>query len=81
MYACYPKTVSVCQGSGVITAISEKIAEHEDMSTNGIDLAKAVFQIRGVDNRGKIVLCKQLSRVKTKFFANLTRCLVGEGPW
>jgi transposase len=47
------------------------------MSTNGIDLAKAVFQIRGVDNRGKIVLCKQLSRVKTKFFANLTRCLVG----
>jgi transposase len=51
------------------------------ISTNGIDLAKAVFQIRGVDNRGKIVLCKQLSRVKTKFFANLTRCLVGEGPW
>jgi hypothetical protein len=44
----------------------------------GIDLAKNVFQIHGVDERGKAVLKKQLKRHQVlAFFANLSTCLVG----
>ena len=42
------------------------------ITTIGIDLAKEVFQIHGVDDHGKTMLRKQLRRNKlTKFFANL----------
>ena len=44
----------------------------------GIDLAKAVFQVHGVDARGKAVLRKQLRRAQlASFFARLPPCLVG----
>lgn len=42
------------------------------ITTIGIDLAKEVFQIHGVDEYGKAVLRKQLRRGQmTEFFANL----------
>ena len=48
------------------------------ITTIGVDLAKEVFQIHGVDEHGKIVLRKQLRRGKmAKFFANLEPCLIG----
>lgn len=48
------------------------------ITTIGIDLAKEVFQIHGVNEYGKIVLRKQLRRsAMTKFFANLAPCLIG----
>jgi transposase len=48
------------------------------ITTIGIDLAKNVFQIHGVDQRGKTVLKKQLKRTQmAMFFANLPPCLVG----
>jgi transposase len=44
----------------------------------GIDLAKNVFQIHGVNQRGKAVLRKQLRRDQVlDFFANLPPCLIG----
>ena len=44
----------------------------------GIDLAKNVVQVHGVDERGKAVLKKQLKRDQvTVFFANLPPCLIG----
>lgn len=44
----------------------------------GIDLAKNVFQIHGIDERGKTSLKKQLKRDQVaSFFANLPPCLVG----
>lgn len=44
----------------------------------GIDLAKEVFQVHGVDDHGKTVLRKQLRRDRmTNFFANLAPCLIG----
>lgn len=44
----------------------------------GVDLAKAVFQVHGVDYQGKAVLRKQLKRAQfLKFFATLPPCLVG----
>ena len=44
----------------------------------GIDLAKQSFQLHGVDNTGKTVLLKKLSRNKlSAFIANLPPCLIG----
>ena len=44
----------------------------------GIDLAKNVFQLHAVDERGKIVLRRQLRRDQmAAFFANLPPCLIG----
>jgi transposase len=48
------------------------------ITTIGIDLAKNVLQVHGVDARGKVVLKKQLKRDQmAAFFANLPPCLIG----
>ena len=48
------------------------------ITTVGIDLAKAVFQVHGVDAHGKTVLKKQIKRTQMpEFFANLSPCLIG----
>jgi len=48
------------------------------ITTVGIDLAKDVFQVHGVDAHGKAVLRKQLKRKDVvSFFANLEPCLIG----
>lgn len=48
------------------------------ITTIGIDLAKEVFQVHGVDVHGKAMLRKQLRRSEmVKFFANLEPCLIG----
>ena len=48
------------------------------ITTIGIDLAKSVFQVHGVDERGKAALKKQVRRAQMlPFFANLTPCLIG----
>ena len=47
-------------------------------TTIGIDLAKIVFQIHGVDERGKVSVRKQLKRAEmSSYFANLEPCLIG----
>lgn len=44
----------------------------------GIDLAKNVFQVHGVDKAGKTCLRKQVKRDQmASFFANLSPCLIG----
>jgi transposase len=48
------------------------------VTTVGIDLAKNVFQVHGVDQQGKPVLRRQLKRKDVvSFFANLPRCMIG----
>lgn len=48
------------------------------LTTVSIDLAKTVFQLHGVDERGKTVLKKQLKREQVApFFAQLEPCLIG----
>lgn len=47
-------------------------------TTIGLDLAKSVFQVHGVDAHGKVVLSKRLRRdAVLAFFANLPPCTVG----
>jgi transposase len=44
----------------------------------GFDLAKNVFQVHGIDERGKAALRKQLKRQQvTRFFTQLPPCLIG----
>ena len=55
-----------------------------EVSTIGLDLAKAVFQARGADPSGAVVFRKKLRRDQLlAFFAGQPRCLVaipGIGP-
>jgi transposase len=49
-----------------------------EVTTIGLDLAKHVFQVHGVDASGATVLRKQLRRGQVvAFFAALPRCVVG----
>src|SRR5215469_1339265 len=49
-----------------------------EVTTIGLDLAKHVFQVHGVDASGAVVLRKQLRRGQVvAFFAGLPRCRVG----
>ena len=44
----------------------------------GIDLAKSVFQLHGVDSHEKVVLRKQMNRSQMlAYFKNLPACLIG----
>lgn len=48
------------------------------ITTIGIDLAKNLFQVHGVDEHGKVLLKKQFKRdLMIPFFANLSPCLIG----
>ena len=48
------------------------------ISTIGLDIAKNVFQVHGIDAAEKVVVRKQLRRGQVlKFFASLRPCLVG----
>src|SRR5580658_6814979 len=49
-----------------------------EVSTIGLDIAKAVFQVHGIDDAGAVVIRKRISRVKMlEFFAELPPCLLG----
>jgi transposase len=49
-----------------------------EVTTIGLDLAKRVFQVHGVDVEGRIVLRRKLGRAEVlTFFAKVPSCLVG----
>ena len=49
-----------------------------EVTTIGIDLAKSVFQVHGVDAAGRTVIRKQLRRRQVlAFFRKQSPCLVG----
>jgi transposase len=55
-----------------------KGASMSTVVTIGLDLAKSVFQIHGVDDAGRAVLRRRLSRHElVSYFAKLPGCLVG----
>lgn len=50
----------------------------KEITTIGLDLAKSVFQIHGVNDLGEVVMRKRLRRGQVlAFFADLPPCLVG----
>lgn len=49
-----------------------------EISTIGLDIAKNVFQVHGVDGTGAVVVRRQLRRAELlKFFGSLSACTVG----
>ena len=49
-----------------------------EVSTIGLDIAKSVFQVHGVDDTGAVTIRKRIGRSKVlEFFAKLPPCLVG----
>lgn len=50
----------------------------EKISTIGLDIAKHVFQVHGVDTEGAVVVRRKLRRDDVAmFFATLPPCLIG----
>ncbi len=49
-----------------------------EITTIGLDLAKHVFQIHGVDEAGRVVVKRRLRRPQIiTYFASLPACLIG----
>jgi transposase len=50
----------------------------ERVGTVGLDIAKSVFQVHGIDATGTVVVRRKLSRGRVlTFFEALPRCLIG----
>jgi transposase len=50
----------------------------QSISTIGLDIAKSVFQVHGVDAAGQVIIRRQLKRrFVLSFFEKLPPCLVG----
>ena len=50
----------------------------QTVTTIGLDIAKSVFQVHGVDENGKTIIRRQLRRSRMlAFFKKLPPCLVG----
>jgi transposase len=50
----------------------------QTITTIGLDIAKSVFQVHGVDAAGQVVIRRQLKRrYVLAFFQKLSRCLIG----
>src|SRR6186713_3414115 len=53
-------------------------ASMQTITTIGLDIAKSVFQVHGVDAAGQVVIRRQLKRrYVLAFFEKLPACLVG----
>ena len=65
----------------VIVAVKELHQQEglmNNITTIGLDLAKRVFQVHGLDQNGQPVLRKQVRRGQVlKFFATVSPCVVG----
>jgi transposase len=50
----------------------------QTVTTIGLDIAKSVFQVHGIDAEGKVIIRRQLKRrYVLAFFQKLAPCLVG----
>ena len=58
--------------------MGKSIINLSSVTTVGLDLAKHVFQVHGIDASGRVVVAKAIRRNKLlEFFASLPPCLVG----
>src|SRR6266478_3377007 len=72
-----PLTASVCQ-SWVVDNTNRREPSMKEVTTIGLDLAKAVFQVHGVDAAGAVTLRRAVRRRQVvAFFAKLQPCLIG----
>jgi transposase len=78
MDSSLPNGIVMCQSGRVNHPLTEEEESAMNVTTIGLDIAKNVFQVHGVDANGKAILRKQLKRSQVlAFFANLPPCLAG----
>jgi transposase len=54
----------------------------QTIRTIGLDIAKSVFQVHGVDAAGQVIIRRQLKRrYVVAFFLKLSPCLIGIEAW
>ena len=59
-------------------SMGKSITDLSAVTTVGLDLAKHIFQVHGVDASGRVVVTKAMRRNKLlEFFASLLTCVVG----
>src|SRR5271154_5273177 len=64
-----------CEGCQAFTSKEPPVMQ---ITTIGLDLAKSIFQVHGIDATGQVVVRKSLRRAQMlPFFAKLPSCLVG----
>src|SRR6266516_4579130 len=72
-----PLAASTCQ-TGISKNHQEREPSMSEITTIGLDLAKHVFQVHGIDAQGTTVLRKRLRRGQVlAFFSRIPRCVVG----
>jgi hypothetical protein len=72
-----PLAASTCQ-TGVLKNHQEWEPSMSEITTIGLDIAKHVFQVHGIDAQGTTVLRKRLRRGQVlAFFSRIPRCVVG----
>src|SRR6266478_6456957 len=72
-----PLAASECQ-TGVSKNHQEREPSMSEITTIGLDRAKHVFQVHGIDAQGTTVLRKRLRRGQVlAFFSRIPRCVVG----
>jgi transposase len=70
--------IAMCQSVVVIFNHEQKEPPTMTITTLGLDLAKNVFQVHGIDEAGEVVVGKALRRRQMMpFFSKLDPCLVG----
>jgi len=63
---------------GFAFGLGKSITDFSEVTTVGLDLAKHIFQVHGVDASGRVVVAESIRRSKLlEFFASLPPCLVG----
>src|SRR6516225_5103423 len=68
----------MCQSGDVSHHLTKMGAPAMNIATIGIDLAKNVFQLHGVNSQGKVALRRQIHRSQMRgLFVNLPPCLIG----
>ena len=74
-----PPPANGCQGSVVrLTLPRFGGANLQTVTTIGLDIAKSVFQMHGIDAEGKVLIRRKLKRrYVLAFFERLPPCLVG----
>jgi transposase-like protein len=69
--------IAICQ-IGCCEQGPQRVLSTEEIPTIGVDLAKSVFQLHGVDAKGRPLLRRQLRRSQIpRFFQHRPECLIG----
>jgi Transposase len=73
-----PPPARKCHGCGAVKAPHDSEPHMQAVTTIGLDIAKSVFQIHGVDAAGNVIVRRQLKRrYALPFFQRLPPCLIG----